>query len=184
MSATTTIAIRLSTSALPSNSGTLTITVTEPDANVSSTIDVQLSALPRYLPSIDATAAGDNGLVNITPGDDLNLSISVTNDGNVEDTILLAVDQTPDLMAFWQNWTSGGNNNSSDNNTSGNNTDGNNNTGNNTGGNNTGGDSTGGNNSSGNNTDGNNTSGNNTSGNSTGNGSNGVFSRSTPQDGK
>ena len=175
LSATTTIAIRLSTSALPSNSGTLTITVTEPDANVSSTIDVQLSALPRYLPSIDATAAGDNGLVNITPGDDLNLSISVTNDGNVEDTILLAVDQTPDLMAFWQNWTSVGNNNSSDNNTSGNNTGDNNNTGNNTGGNNTGG-----NNSSGNNTDGNNTSGNNTSGNSTGNGSNGVFSRSTP----
>ena len=185
LSATTTIAIRLSTSALPSDSGTLTITVTEPDANVSSTIDVQLSALPRYLPSIDATAAGDNGLVNITPGDDLNLSISVTNDGNVEDTILLAVDQTPDLMAFWQNWTSGGNNNSSDNNTSGNNTGGNNNTGNNTGGNNTGGNNTsgnntGGNNSSGNNTGGNNTSGNNSSGNSTGNGSNGVFSRSIP----
>ena len=204
LSATTSIAIRLSTAALPSNSGTLTITVTEPDANVSSTIDVQLSVLPRYLPSIDATSVGDNGLVNITPGDDLNLSISVTNDGNVDDTILLSVDQSPDLVAFWSNWTSGGNNNSGNNNTgnntsgnntggnntSGNNTGGNNTSGNNTGGNNTSGNNTGGNNSSGNNTGGNNTSGNNTSGNSssgnstsgnnTGNGSNGVFSRSIP----
>ena len=71
-------------------------------------------------------------------------------------------------MAFWQNWTSGGNNNSSDNNTGGNNTGGNNNTGNNTGGNNTGGNNTGGNNTGGNNTGGNNTGGNNTGGNNTG----------------
>ena len=163
LSATTSIAIRLSTAALPSNSGTLTITVTEPDANISSMIDVQLSVLPRYLPSIDATSAGDNGLMNITPGDDLNLSISVTNDGNVDDTILLSVDQTPDLAAFWANWTSGGNSNS------GNNTGGNSTTGNNTAGNN-----------SGNSTGGNSTSGNNTSGNNSGNGSNGVFSRSIP----
>ena len=52
-SASTSIAIRLSTSALPSNSGTLTITVTEPDSNISSQIHIQLSVLPRYLPSID-----------------------------------------------------------------------------------------------------------------------------------
>ena len=189
LSATTTIAIRLATTALPSNSGTLTITVTEPDANVSSTIDVQLSVLPRYLPSIDATAVGDNGLVNIEPGDGLNLSISVTNNGNVDDTILLSVDQSPDLVAFWSNWSSGGNNNSgnntSGNNTGGNNTGGNNTSGNNTGGNNTSGNNTGGNNTSGNNTGGNNTSGNNTGGNSTGgnntgNGSNGVLTRSIP----
>ncbi|MGB2335474.1 MAG: hypothetical protein ACPH87_07425, partial [Candidatus Poseidoniaceae archaeon] len=165
LSATTTIAIRLSTTALPSNSGTLTITVTEPDANVSSMIDVQLSVLPRYLPSIDATSAGDNGLVNIVPGDDLNLSISVTNDGNVDDTILLSVDQSPDLVAFWSNWTSGGNNNSGNNNSGGNNTSGNNTGGNNTSGNNTGGNNTSGNNTGGNNTSGNNTGGNNTSGN-------------------
>ena len=164
LSATTTIAIRLSTDALPSNSGTLTITVTEPDANISSMIDVQLSVLPRYMPSIDATQAGDNGLVNIAPGDDMNLSIYVTNDGNVDDTILLSVDQTPDLVAFWSNWTSGGNNNSNGNNTSGNNTSGNNTGGNNTGGNNTGG---------------NNTGGNNTGGNNSG-GGNGTFSRSIP----
>ena len=143
MSATTTIAVRLSTSALPSNSGTLTITVTEPDANVSSEIDVQLSVLPKYLPSIDATSAGDNGLVNISPGDDLNLSVSVTNDGNVDDTILLSVDQAPDLATFWSNWTSGGGNNQSGNATSGNGTGGNSTGGNNAGGNGTGGNGTG-----------------------------------------
>ena len=174
LSVSTTIAIRLSTTALPSNSGTLTITVTEPDANVSSIIEVQLSVLPRYLPSIDATSTGDNGLVNITPGDDLNLSISVTNDGNVDDTILLSVDQSPDLVAFWSNWTSGGNNNS------GNSTSENNNTGNNTSGNNTSGNNNTGNNTGGNNTSGNSTAGNNTGGNNTGNGSTGVFSRSIP----
>ena len=133
MSATTSISVRLSTTALPSNSGTLTITVTEPDANVSSQINVQLSVLPRHFPSIDATTAGDNGLVNISPGDDLNLSVSVTNDGNVEDTLLLSVDQTPDLAAFWANWTSGGGSN-----TDGNNSSGNDNSSNSTGGNNSG----------------------------------------------
>ena len=145
LSATTDIAIRLSTSALPSNSGTLTITVTEPDANISSTIGVQLTVLPQYLPAIDTSNAGDNGLVEMAPGDETNVSIMVSNNGNVNDTILLSVGQTPDLIAFWSNWTSSGNstsnntggNNSSGNNTGGNNTGGNN-TGNNTGGNNTG----------------------------------------------
>ena len=184
LSATTDIAIRLSTSALPSNSGTLTITVTEPDANISSTIGVQLTVLPQYLPAIDTSNAGDNGLVEMAPGDETNVSIMVSNNGNVNDTILLSVGQTPDLIAFWSNWTSSGNstsNNTGGNNSSGNNTGGNN-TGNNTGGNNTGGNNTGGNNTgnntggnntggnnTGNNTGGNNTGGNNTGGNNTGN---------------
>ena len=150
-SATTNIAVRLSTTALPNDSGTLTITVTEPDANVSSTIDVQLSVLPQYLPAIDASSAGDNGLVEMAPGDEVNLSIMVANNGNVNDTILLSVDQTPDLVAFWSNWTTGGGSN-------------------NTGGNNTGG----------NNTGGNNTGGNNTGGNNTGNSSNGISSKTNP----
>ena len=142
-SASTTIAVRLSTSALPSDSGSLTITVTEPDANVSTNISVLLSVQPQYLPAIDSSTAGDNGLVEMAPGDELNLSISVTNDGNVNDTLLLSVDQTPDLIAFWNNWTAGGGNNNS------NNTGGNNTGGNNTGGKKTGGNKTGGNNTSG-----------------------------------
>ena len=164
LSATTDIAIRLSTSALPSNSGTLTITVTEPDANISSSIEVQLSVLPQYLPAIDASSAGDNGLVEMAPGDETNLSILVSNNGNVNDTILLSVGQTPDLVAFWSNWTSGGSNTGS-NNSTGNNTEGN---------------STGGNNTSGNNTGGNSTGGNNTGGNNTGNSTSGIASKSNP----
>ena len=173
-SASTTIAVRLSTTALPSDSGTLTITVTEPDNNISSQIDVLLSVQPQYLPAIDASMVGDNGLVSMAPGDDLNLTVMVTNNGNVNDTILLSVDQSPDLVGFWANWSSGASNNS------GNNTSGNNTGGNNTGGNNTGGNNTGGNNTGGNNTGGNNTGGNNTGGNSTGNSTNGI-QRSAPQ---
>jgi uncharacterized membrane protein len=193
--AATTIAIRLSTNALPSDSGTLTITVTEPDANVSTDITVLLSVQAIYLPAIDTSSAGDNGLVEMAPGDDLNLSISISNDGNVNDTILLSVNQTPDLVGFWTNWTSGGGsnntnnsgnstggNNTGGNSTGGNNTGGNNTGGNNTGGNNTGGNNTGGNNTGGNNTGGNNTGGNNTGGNNTGgNNSNGSLMMSGPQ---
>ena len=174
-SASSTIAVRLSINALPSNSSSLTITVTEPDANISTNITVLLSVQPQYLPAIDSSTAGDNGLVNMAPGDDLNLSISITNNGNVNDTILLSVDQTPDLVGFWTNWTSGGGSNNTNN--SGNNTGGNNTGGNNTGGNNTGGNNTGGNNTGGNNTGGNNTGGNNTGGNNT----NGSLMMSGPQ---
>jgi uncharacterized membrane protein len=186
-SATTDIAIRLSTSALPSSSGTLTITVTEPDANISSSIDVQLSVMPQYLPAVDASSAGDNGLVEMAPGDEVNLSIMVSNNGNVNDTILLSVGQTPDLVAFWSNWTSGGNNSNNTGNSTGGNNTGGNSTGNNTGGNNTGnntggnstGNNTGGNNT-GNNTGGNNTGGNSTGGNNSGNSTSGIASKSNP----
>ena len=159
-SASTTIAVRLATTAHPDDSGTLVITVTEPDANISSQIQVQLSVLPRYLPSIDASTAGDNGLVSMDPGDSANLSIVVTNNGNVDDTILLSVDQGPDLAAFWSNWSSSGGSNNT------------NNSGNSTGDNSTGGNSTGG--TGGNSTGGNSTGGNSTGGNSTG----GIFSKS------
>ena len=147
LSASTTIAVRLTTEALPSNSGTLTITVTEPDANISSEILVSLSVIPRYMPAIDATAAGDNGLVQMNPGESLNLTTIVTNNGNVNDTILLSVDQSPDFSGFWANWTSGGSSNNTGgnggNNTTGNSTNGNNSNGNNTGGNSTGGNGSG-----------------------------------------
>ncbi len=149
-SASATIVVRLSTDALPSNSGSMNITVTEPDAGISSSIIVYLSVQAVYLPAIDTSFTGDNGLVEIEPGQDSNLSIMVQNSGNVDDTILLSVDQSPDLVGFWANWTSGGNNS---NNNSGNGT------GNNTGGNNTG------------NGTGNNTGGNNTGGNGSNNGS-------------
>ena len=177
-SASTTIAVRLATSAVPSDSGTLTITVHEPDSNVSSEIEVTLSVQPIYLPAINANSAGDNGLVEMAPGDELNLSIAITNSGNVNDTILLSVDQSPDITGFWANWTTGGGSNNS-NSTGGNNTGGNSTGGNSTGGNSTGGNSTGGNSTGGNSTGGNSTGGNSTGGNSTGgNGTSGDGSES------
>ena len=123
----TTIAVRLSTSALPSDSGNVTITVTEPSANISSEIVILLSVSPRYLPAIDTSTAGDNGLVEMNPGQTVNLSVEVRNDGNVDDTLLLSVDQSPDLAGFWANWTSSGNqsNNSSNNGTGNNSSSGN-----------------------------------------------------------
>lgn len=150
-SSSTTIAVRLATNALPTNSGSMNITVTEPDANISTSIVVLLSVQAIYLPSIDASSTGDNGLVEMTPGQAANLSIMVQNAGNVNDTILLSVDQSPDLTGFWANYTSNGNSS-------------NNGTGNNTGSNNTGGNNTGGNNTGGNNTGGNNTGSNSTNG--------------------
>ena len=128
----TSIAIRLSIHALPSDSGSVTITVTEPESNTTTEISVVLSVLPRYLPAIDASTTGDNGLVEMEPGQSLNLSVEVTNDGNVDDTLLLSVDQSPDLLGFWANWTSGANQST---NNSSNDTGGNNSSGNNTGGN-------------------------------------------------
>ena len=169
-SASTTIVVRLSSNALPSNSGTLTITVTEPDNNLSSSIDVYISVQARYMPGVDSSTAGDNGLVKMAPGEDKNLTILASNYGNVDDTILLSVDQTPDFAGFWANWTSNQSNNSS-NNTSGNDSDTNNTNGNNTNGNNT----------NGNSTTGNNTTGNNTNGNLTGNISDGIQIMSSPQ---
>ena len=176
-SASTTIAIRLATSAVPSDSGSLTITVHEPDSNVSSDIEVTLSVQPIYLPAINANSAGDNGLVEMAPGDELNLSIAITNSGNVNDTILLSADQSPDITGFWANWTTGGGSNNS-NNTGGNSTGGNSTGGNSTGGNSTGSNSTGGNSTGGNSTGGNSTGGNSTGGNSTGEGSDSRSARS------
>ena len=172
-SSSTTIAVRLATNALPSNSGSMTITVTEPDANISSSITVLLSVQAIYLPSIDSSTAGDNGLVEMDPGQEVNVSIMVQNSGNVNDTILLSIDQSPDLIGFWANWTSGGNGNNS---TGGNNTGSNSTGGNDTGGNTTTGNSTGDNSTTGNSTGdnsttGNSTGGNGTTGNGTGNGS-------------
>jgi uncharacterized membrane protein len=164
----TIIAVRLSTNATPIHSTSLSIDVSESDSNITTSIIVLLSVNPRYLPAIDGSSAGDNGLVVMTPGDTTNVSVVVRNDANVEDTLLLSIDQSPDLASFWSNWTSGQNSNQTGNNTGGNNTGGNNTGGNNTGGNNTGGNNTGGNNTGGNNTGGNNSGGNNTGGNNTG----------------
>ncbi|MGY8754145.1 MAG: COG1470 family protein, partial [Candidatus Poseidoniales archaeon] len=111
----TSIAIRLSTNVSPDDSGSVTITVTEPDANVSTDLVILLTVLPTYLPAIDASKTGNSGLQEMIPGSELNLSIEVRNDGNVQDTLLLSVDQSPDLAGFWANWSNSSNNQSGNN---------------------------------------------------------------------
>ena len=128
----TTIVISLSIEAQPSDSTILNITVTEPGEGISSYLLVVLTVLPMYLPSIDASALGQDGLVTLDPGQSVDLSVQISNHGNVQDTFLLSVDSEPDLAEFWANWTPEDSNNSQDNST-GNNSNGNGSEGNNSG---------------------------------------------------
>ena len=134
-SADTSFIIRLDTGAMPSDTGSFEIVVTEPDAGISSSITVYVTVEPSYATSISFNSI--NGpLQQMGAGTSMNYTIDVSNDGNIEDTILLDVDVEPDLAAFWSGWTNNTGNNSSNN--SGNNSE-DNGTGNNSGGNNTGG---------------------------------------------
>ena len=126
----TTIVISLSIEAEPSDSTILNITVTEPDEGISSYLLVVLTVLPMYLPSINTSTLGQDGLVTLDPGQSLDLSVQISNHGNVQDTFLLSVDSEPDLAEFWANWTPEEANNSQDN-SSGNNSNGNGSEGNN-----------------------------------------------------
>ena len=162
-----TIVIRLATGATPSDNSQVDIVVTKNGTNVSSTITLYLSVNPVYSPRVESRVIGDNGLLQIRPGQTVDVDVPVYNDGSVTDTILLDVGNEPDIASFWANWTTGGGNNSngnsSDNGTNGGGDDGNQT--NNTGGNDdnqTGGDGAG--NGTGNGTQ--------TGGNQTGNSSN------------
>ena len=69
---------------------------------------------------IEASGAGNGGLVVLQPGDVVDVTVPVHNDGNVVDTMLLDVNANPDLAGFWANWSStGGSENVSNNQTGG-----------------------------------------------------------------
>ena len=56
----------------------------------------------------------------LQPGDTVDVTVPVHNDGNVVDTMLLDVNANPDLAGFWANWSStGGSENVSNNQTGG-----------------------------------------------------------------
>jgi uncharacterized membrane protein len=169
----TILIVRLDANAPLGDNGQVDIIVTRSDdANESTTVTLQLSVAPLFLPSLDIGMVGNQGLMTLEPNQTVDLAVPVINNGNVDDTIILQVDETIDLASFWSNYNSSQSNNSGNN--TGNNTGGNNsgnNTGNNTGGNNSG-------NNTGNNTGGNN-SGNNTGGN---NGSNGTSMKGPSRD--
>ena len=127
----TTLVVRLDPGAPLGANGQVDVTATRADdANESTTVTLQLSVAPLYLPALDISQIGDSGLVVIEPNQTVDLEIPVENYGNIDDTIILQVDDVADLAEFWSNW----NSNQSSNNTNG--TGGNNGTGNGTGGNN------------------------------------------------
>ena len=105
-SADTTFIIRLDEGAVPSDSGSFVITVTEPDADVSTNITVYASVDPSYETSVSFSSM--NGpLQQMNAGTSANYAVDIWNDGNVEDTILLNVDSEPDLASFWSNTSNG-----------------------------------------------------------------------------
>ena len=160
----TTIVVQLSVGAVPADSGSFNIHVTEPTQNITSIITVYVSVAPSYAPLISFDTMGSS-LASMDAGEQASFSVDVTNAGSVEDTLLLDVEFEPDLATWWSNQGS----NSTGNGTGGNGTG----TGNGTGGNGTGtGNGTGGNGTgTGNGTGGNGTgTGNETGGNGTGSG--------------
>ncbi|MGB1865030.1 MAG: hypothetical protein ACPHQC_02145 [Poseidonia sp.] len=115
----TTIIVRLNEGATVSDSGEFTITATEPDANVSTSLTVYVTVAPAYHPSLHPTG---NGLTQMLAGGSTNLTFDASNLGTVTDTFLLDVEVQPDLAAWWANHSNSttGNNsggNSSDNGT-------------------------------------------------------------------
>jgi uncharacterized membrane protein len=170
-SSSTTLVVRLDPGAPLGANGQVDVTATRSDdANESTTVTLQLSVAPLYLPALDLSLVGNNGLIVIEPNQTVDVQVPVENQGNIDDTIILQVDGISDLAEFWSNW----NSSQSSNNTNGTGNGTGNNTGNGTGngtGNNTGngtGNGTGGNNGTGNNTG--NGTGNNTGNGSAGNG--------------
>ena len=152
-SVTTSIIVHLAADADLSDSGSIDIHVAHTGTDVATSITLYLSVAPSYLPAVDHTSVGDEGLISMEIGQSVDVDVPISNLGSSYDHIVLAVDETADLADFWANWNGGGSGTNNSGNNSGEN--GGNNSGNNSGGN-------GGNNS------GNNSSGNNTS-NGTGN---------------
>ena len=118
------IVISLSGNPSSSSSGAQWIFVNRSGA--SSSIEIYLSVGAMYLPDIDATGIGDNGLIQSESNTTLVLPVEISNFGSVQDTILLSVGAEPDIAGFWSNHSTG--NNTGGNNTGGNNTGGNNGT--------------------------------------------------------
>ena len=110
----TTIVVRLGEGAMPSDSGSFEIIVTEPDQNISSSITIYVSVAPSYQPSLDLSPMG-GALTTMDSGTNATFVIDVENLGSVQDTLLLDVEYEPDLASWWANYTNGSGNNSSNN---------------------------------------------------------------------
>ncbi len=102
----TTLVVRLGEGATVADSGSFSVTVTNTDTHVNSSITVFASVAPSYHPSIEST---NPGLVSMAAGGSNNLSFTVSNLGTVTDTLLLDVEVAPDLSGWWANQSSSSN---------------------------------------------------------------------------
>ncbi|DAC30034.1 MAG TPA: hypothetical protein HA356_08215, partial [Candidatus Poseidoniaceae archaeon] len=104
----TTIVIQLSSIAVPSNSGSFNIHVTEPEQNITTIITVFVSVAPSYSPLLSFDTLGSS-LGVMEAGASSTYTIDVTNAGSVSDTLLLDVEYETDLVAWWAQQNSGNN---------------------------------------------------------------------------
>ena len=104
----------------PSHADTVDLVVSDADGTAETRLTLALSVADVHAPRIEASGAGNGGLVVLQPGDTVDVTVPVHNDGNVVDTMLLDVNANPDLAGFWANWSStGGSENVSNNQTGG-----------------------------------------------------------------
>ena len=100
-SSSTTLVVRLDPGAPLGSNGQVDVTATRADdANESTTVTLQLSVAPLYLPALDVSLVGDSGLIVIEPNQTVDVQVPVENHGNIDDTIILQVDEITDLAEF------------------------------------------------------------------------------------
>ena len=116
----TTLVVRLADGATVADSGSFTVSVTEPDNGYTSMLTVLVSVAPAYQPSLSADGSP---LVHLEAGGSTNVSFTAQNLGTVTDTFLLDVEVEPDLASWWANHTNTSTGNTSGNSSGGNTTD-------------------------------------------------------------
>ena len=104
----TTIVVRLDGAGIPAHADTVDVVVTDADGTAETRLTLALSVADVHAPRIEASGAGNGGLVVLQPGDAVDVTVPVYNDGNVVDTMLLDINANPDLAGFWANWSSTG----------------------------------------------------------------------------
>jgi len=117
------IIVALEEPATMNDSAEAVVNVSRSDGTYS-VIRMHLAVGAVHMPEIDAEGLGDSRVVTMGPGTSAEYQVTISNLGTANDTILLSVEEQPDLAGFW----------SVDNGSNGNGTGGNG-TGNGTGGN-------------------------------------------------
>ena len=95
-----TIVVRLDEGATVADSGSFTVTITEPDNSVSTSLTVLVSVAPAYHPSLTTSQTDP---FTMASGASTTLAFAAHNLGTVTDTLLLDVEVEPDLSGWWAN---------------------------------------------------------------------------------